>query len=408
MKTDLDTNDDSQADMEVAPPRLNHAFLEELGTEQISRRSFKKWERIMHSHGACVQEIWELRNTKLEKVTDVVIYPNSTEETERLVKLAVKHDVVLIPYGGGTNVTKSLLLNPDEQRMIVTVDTGRMNQIKWVDKENNMACVGAGMMGQDLERDLNKYGVCTGHEPDSSEFSTMGGWISTRASGMKKNTYGNIEDMLCNFTYVTPTGTYSKTQAWPRISNGPDLHHIVLGSEGNFGIITEATVRVRPVPQVKLYESMIFDNYEVGIKFMHAVSRTSSWPTSIRLVDNTQFQFGASLKPEENSKWNEFVDAAKKFYVTKIKGFDPNEMAACTMLFEGDETWARSAHKTICDLGKQFGGLIGGPENGMRGYLLTFLIAYTRDLAMQHNTLGESFELSCPWTKVSETTKRVR
>jgi alkyldihydroxyacetonephosphate synthase len=160
----------------------------------------------------------------------------------------VKHDVVLIPYGGGTNVTKSLLLNPDEQRMIVTVDTGRMNQIKWVDKENNMACVGAGMMGQDLERDLNKYGVCTGHEPDSSEFSTMGGWISTRASGMKKNTYGNIEDMLCNFTYVTPTGTYSKTHAWPRISNGPDLHHIVLGSEGNFGIITEATVRVRPVP----------------------------------------------------------------------------------------------------------------------------------------------------------------
>ena len=408
LKTDLNQIDPPQEDMDVPPPRINHAFLEELGTEQISRRSFMKWERIMHSHGACLQEVWEIRYEKIPKVADCVVYPNSTEETERLVKLAVKHDVVLVPYGGGTTVTKSLRLPDEEQRMIISVDLGRMNQVKWVDKENNMACIGAGMMGQDIERDLNKYGVCTGHEPDSSEFSTMGGWISTRASGMKKNTYGNIEDIVCNFTYVTPTGTYTKTQSWPRISNGPDMNHIVMGSEGNFGIITEAIVRVRPIPQAKIYESMIFSNYEIGIKFMHAVSRTSCWPTSIRLVDNTQFQFGASLKPEQHSKWTEFVDSVKKFYVTKVKGFDPNEMAAVTMLFEGDEAWARSSHDTICKLGKSFGGLVGGPENGKNGYLLTFLIAYTRDLAMQHNTLGESFELSCAWTKVSELTKKVK
>lgn len=117
---------------------------------------------------------------------------------------------------------------------------------------------------------------------------------------------------------------------------------------------------------------------------------------------------GASLKPEEHSKWNEFIEAAKKFFVINIKGFDPNEMVACTMLFEGDESWGTNAHKTIVKLGKEFGGLVGGPENGMRGYLLTFLIAYTRDLATHHHVLGESFELSCPWTKVSEVSRRVR
>ena len=106
---------------------------------------------------------------------------------------------------------------------------------------------------------------------------------------MKKNTYGNIEDMLCNMTYVTPTGTYTKTNLWPRISNGPDMHHVVMGSEGNFGIVTEVVLRVRPIPQVKIYDSLIFHNYEIGIKFMHAVSKTSAWPTSVRLVDNTQF-----------------------------------------------------------------------------------------------------------------------
>ena len=100
---------------------------------------------------------------------------------------------------------------------------------------------------------------------------------------------GNIEDMLCNMTYVTPTGTYTKSNLWPRISNGPDMHNIVMGSEGNFGIITEAVIRVRPIPQVKIFDSVIFHNYEIGIKFMKAVSQTQSWPSSIRLVDNTQF-----------------------------------------------------------------------------------------------------------------------
>lgn len=325
-----------------------------------------------------------------------------------LVQLAVKHNVVLVPYGGGTNVTKSLQLNNQETRMIVSVDMTRMNLIRWVDKENNMACIGAGIYGQDLERELQKYGVCSGHEPDSQEFSTLGGWISTRASGMKKNTYGNIEDIVCNFTYVTPSGTYTKTNLWPRISNGPDLHHIVMGSEGNMGIITEAVIRVRPVPQVKIYDSMIFENFEIGIKFMQAVSRTGYWPASLRLVDNTQFQFGAALKPESSSMWHDFIEAAKKFFVVNVKGFNPEKMAACTMLFEGDEVQMKQAHKAVLDLGKSFGGLVGGPENGMRGYLLTFLIAYTRDIAMHYHVLGESFETSCPWSNVSSLCTRVR
>ena len=225
---------------------------------------------------------------------------------------------------------------------------------------------------------------------------------------MKKNTYGNIEDIVCNITYVTPTGTYTKTGLWPRISNGPDMHHMVMGSEGNMGLVSEVVIRVRPIPEVKIYESLIFHDYEIGIKFMAAVAKTDCWPTSIRLVDNTQFQFGSALKPAADSMWTEFVEAAKKFYVVKVKGFEPNTMAACTMLFEGSESWARNAHAAITKLGKEFGGMIGGPENGMRGYLMTFLIAYTRDLAMQHYTLGESFELSCPWNKVSLMCKKVR
>jgi len=108
------------------------------------------------------------------------------------------HNVVLIPYGGGTNVTQALYLrtHTHEKRMIVSLDMSRMNKILWVDKDNMIASVQAGIRGQDLERDLRMSGVVSGMEPDSSEYSTLGGWCATRASGMKKNTYGNIEDIV--------------------------------------------------------------------------------------------------------------------------------------------------------------------------------------------------------------------
>lgn len=71
-----------------------------------------------------------------------------------------------------------------------------------------MACVETGIMGKELEKELARFGVTCGHEPDSYEFSTLGGWLSTRASGMKKNRYGNIDDIVLNLKIVTPMGVF--------------------------------------------------------------------------------------------------------------------------------------------------------------------------------------------------------
>ena len=98
---------------------------------------------------------------------------------------------------------------------------------------------------------------------------------------------------------------------------------MVMGSEGNFGIITEAVLRIRPIPAVKRYGSILFYNFETGMKFMEEMAKHRIYPASIRLVDNTQFQFGQALKPESESKSEEIVDAIKKYYVLNIKGFDP-------------------------------------------------------------------------------------
>lgn len=167
-------------------------------------------------------------------------------------------------------------------------------------------------------------GVVSGHEPDSSEYSTLGGWISTRASGMKKNTYGNIEDIVQGITLVTSVGTYKKTEHWPRVSAGPDFNQVIMGQEGNYGIVTEAIIRVKPIPEVQNFASIIFPNFEIGQKFMEEMSKQRIYPTSIRLVDNIQFQFGQALKPAEPSRSKRIINEIKKLYVLKIKGYNPD------------------------------------------------------------------------------------
>ncbi len=222
-------------------------------------------------------------------MVDAVVYISSHEQAEVLVAMAVEHNVVLQPFGGGSNVSESLGSphgTENRDRMVCAVDLSALNRVKWIDKENMMACVETGINGVALEKTLKKFGVCTGMMPDSIEFSTVGGWISTRASGMKKNVYGNIEDMLLNLKIVTPVGTFTKNDNSKRVSSGPDIVQLILGSEGNFGIITEAVFRIRKVPEVTIYDSILFRNFEDGVKFMRELGQRKIRPASVRTVDN--------------------------------------------------------------------------------------------------------------------------
>lgn len=109
-----------------------------------------------------------------------------------------------------------------------------------------------------------------------------------------------------------------------------------MGHEGNLGIITEAVLRIRKIPEAKEYSSIVFPDFETGIKFMEEVARKRIWPASIRVVDNAQFQFAMCLK-EGGGALSKFLDGFKQFYLTKIKGFDIDKISACTIVYEGTE-----------------------------------------------------------------------
>ena len=265
-----------QKAMEVDAPILNEEFLDNLD-DHFSRISFDDKERMMHSHGHTLQEIFTLRNGKFKRFVDWVIYPDNTKHVERIVMLADKYNVSIVPYGGGTNVTQALMLDENDKRMIVSLDMTRMKRIKWVDRANMTAWIEAGIIGSDLERELRKYDVVLGHEPDSIEFSSLGGWISTKASGMKKNEYGNIEDIVQSITLVTPTGTFTRYNQCPRVSHGPELNHFIMGHEGNLGVVTECVLRVREVPEAQVYGSIIFPDFDNGTKF---ISNIQCWTSN--------------------------------------------------------------------------------------------------------------------------------
>ena len=283
--------------------------------------------------------------------------------------------------------------------MAVAVNMRRMNRVERIDEENLRACIQSGITGVELEQELQKHGFVCGHEPDSIELSTLGGWVATNASGMKKNRYGNIEEIVEKISMVTPKGILEPSIPSPRASIGMQPQNLLFGSEGNLGLITKAILKIHPAPEVSEYESLVFPNMKLGLEFLHRLARTSFVPASIRLVDNVQFRFSQALKPHSTGM-RALVDRLKKFYVLKVRGFDPYQMVAATILMEGSQQEVSFQKSNILSLAQQFKGLAAGAENGRRGYQLTYAIAYIRDFLTDFHIVGETFETSVAWSDV--------
>ena len=388
----------------VTPAARNEGFLVALDEAlRAGQYTADDADRLLHSHGqTTTEEVSRVLYDDLERCVDLVVWPESEADCQAIVTAADAHGVCLIPFGGGTNVSSALLVPATETRMVVSVDTRRMNQVLGIDRANLTATVQSGITGGRLEQLLAAEGLTCGHEPDSSELSTLGGWISTNASGMKKNRYGNIEDLVENVTLVTPSGVIEQRYTSPRQSPGVQLQKALFGSEGNLGLVTKAVVHVHPLPEVRKYGSVIFADWPTGVSFMEALNRTGARPASIRLVDNLQFRLGQSLKPAPSSRAKVLKSRAEAILVTKVKKFDTHTMVAATIAYEGTAAEVAMQEKAVAATARRFGGLQGGSGNGQRGYMLTYAIAYLRDFLADYYVIGETYETTVPWDRIHD------
>ena len=387
----------------IQPSKLSPEFFDHLKSSfDADRYTVDDMERLIHSHGQeTFKDVYKVLYNSIERTVDLVFYPESEDEVKAMVEIAVKFNICLIPYGGGTNVTRALTIPENEERSVVSVDMRRMSKIEWINKEDRRICVQSGITGGELIELLKEEGFTIGHEPDSVELSTVGGWIATNASGMKKNRYGNIEDIVENVNMVSPKGTISQINPISRGSIGFKPQNVLFGSEGNIGIITKAVLKIHQIPKQQKYNSVLFKNWSEGVSFMKALSKTNYIPASVRLVDNIQFRFGQALKPRTEGLKN-LKSKIEKFFVVNIKGFDPDKMCALTIVMEGTSEEVAYQQKNINKLAKTHKGIIGGPGNGKRGYMLTYAIAYVRDFAAKYQIMGETMETTVPWSKIQD------
>lgn len=396
---------------------LSQTDLDDL-SRVVSRVSVSTADCARHGTGHSQEDVFLLRSGQIStiRIPDAVVWPSSEEEVADLVSLSKTNGWCLIPHGGGTNVSHatrcpSLDVEP---RPIISVDMKDMHRILWINEEDGVAHVEAGITGRALLQEMELKGYTIGHEPDSIEFSTLGGWIATKASGMKRSKYGNIEDIVKAVHVVGSQGPLWKgthkeaTDVPGRESRNTELCSLMVGSEGCLGIITSAVIRIWPLPEHKDYDSVLLADFEHGLRFVRDLVKLGpNLPASVRLLDNAHFRLGQALREEPNG-FVHLIHGALVLLSQSLRSYSRESVVCATISFEGSFEEVQAQRKALRKIASQHGGTLVGPGVGRAGYQLTFAIAYLRDFAMTFNFLGESFETFAPWSKIATIVQRTK
>ena len=215
---------------------------------------------------------------------DLVVRPTTVDQVSRLLAWASAHDVPVTPWGLGSSVTGA----PLPIHAGIALDMSSMRGVLQLDERNLFVRAQAGKLGIELERELNNRGFTLGHSPQSLDRSSVGGWVATRATGQFSSRYGGIEELVIALTAVLPTGEIVETPMVPRMSVGPDLRQFFLGAEGTTGAIVEVALRIFPLAESRLVESLRFDSVEAGVEAMRLVMRGGLRPFLVRFYDEDE------------------------------------------------------------------------------------------------------------------------
>ena len=224
-----------------------------------------------------------------------VVRPRSTDQVRAVVSWANSSGTSLVPYGGGSGVCRAI-----ESGGTVVVDLRAMDEILDFDEKSRLVRVQPGMMGPDLMKALHSWGYTLGHEPQSVKISTVGGWVSTMASGQLSARYGDIEDLVVALEAVLPIAGVVRSKVSPRRATGPDVASLMIGSEGAFGIITEVTLRVAPISDEAADRCVRFEHMTDGVKACRSIAQSELRPTLVRLYDRDDSTLFLRNHPDED------------------------------------------------------------------------------------------------------------
>ena len=354
-------------------------------------------ERVAHALGKSLPDLLRLRRGEVDRFPDAVVHPADEGAVAAVLRIAAEADLAVVPVGGGTSVVGGVepRTAPGQQGALA-LDTTRMDRLVAIDWESGTATFQAGIDGPALEAALAENGLTLGHFPQSFEHSTLGGWIATRSAGQSSDGYGSIDDLLVAVRMVTPSGVI-RTLEVPRSATGPDLNQLVLGSEGVFGIVVEATVRVRPAPRACQERGMLFRCFADGLAAVRTLHRLGLPLSMARLSDAAETELSLVLRRDPARRF----DAADWLLAAAERaGYDSGR---CVFLYgaEGEPARVRSALGRARAVGWRCGGLPLGGAPGRAWRRDRFRTPYLRDWLLDHGVAVDTVETSLPWSRLA-------
>lgn len=331
--------------------------------------------RLLHLGGKSTLDLLRRRLDDPQAAPDAVVSATGHDDVVRILAACDARGIAVVPFGGGTSVVGGVDPEPGPHRAVVALDLAASAALLDLDATSLLATFGAGTTGPQAEELLASRGFTLGHFPQSFRYATLGGYAATRSSGQASRGYGRFDDLVHALRFAAPAGELVLGRA-PASAAGPDLREVFLGSEGAFGVITEVTVRIRPLPAATAYGAWTFPDFAAGAAALREATQRGIRPTVLRLSDETETR----------------VNAAMGGHVTRMRGC----LAVAT--FEGADE--REAERIRAELDAVFaahGAKSRGEDPARSWERGRFASPALRDTLMDAGILAETLETAATW-----------
>jgi alkyldihydroxyacetonephosphate synthase len=365
---------------QITPPKLEDLQLRaprfKLNEKNISICKSDTYNRASHTYGKSYRDIWRGLHGQFDNPPDYVAYPHNEEEIMNLMDFASQNQISLIPFGGGSSVCGGVeSIQSSDYQGVIIVDMQNFNRVLEIDKISRCARIQAGIYGPELESQLKPQGLTLRHYPQSFEFSTLGGWLATRSGGHFATVYTHIDDFVESIRMISPQGIM-QTRRLPASGAGPSEERLILGSEGIFGIITEAWMRLQDIPRFKATQSVKFKNFAQAVETARLLAQSGLNPSNARLVD--------PLEALGNGLGDGVSTVIIIGFESANHSVEPWLQEALQICQKNGGTWA---NKTIQN-----------KDENADAWKKSFLQApYLRDKMMQYGIIMETFETAVTW-----------
>jgi len=246
-----------------------------------------RYSRASHTRGKSYPDLVRGLRGDYANAPDICAHPKTESDIALILEEATRANLAVVPFGGGTSVVGGVECPIGSHNGVMTLDLRDLDQVSEVDDVSRLARIGAGASGPVLSRQLATHGLTLRHYPQSFEFSTLGGWIATRAGGHFATLYTHIDDLVASTRMITPTGVWA-SRPLPGSGAGPSPDRMVCGSEGILGVISEAWMRVRPIPRFRASATLRFTDWQAAVDATREIAQSGLFPSNCRLLDRTE------------------------------------------------------------------------------------------------------------------------